>query len=254
MGEAKTETPEGYLAINTFGCPALAVYADDYFNDWFGRFYAGTHKDTPFVVTDFTQVGGVTTFSPGLSVKTDATDLFELLPPDFSTEEINDAINSAISLVEKDALEDKVDNSIQIVASVYEYPIPDSFLYISEVYQEESTTGRYSPSAGRVDARHWEILHGSPAKLWFNHSWVSLTAGRHLRLVGQKKPGQLTLDADLCNISPTFLVYQAKAHLHFSRVNEEGDNHFQKMVVAQSRADAERVHIRVAGQGRKVSF
>ena len=257
LGEAKTGTPDGYYAVNTFGCAALGMFEDDYFNDWQGRFYSGTHKDTSFVVSDFTKAGGIVEFLPSLSVKTDATDLFELIPPDFSTDEINDAINLSISMVGGEALQDAVDTSIEIVASVYEYPIPSDFLYLEQIYQEESTAGRYSASAGLMDLRHWRILHGSSARVWFDSYYASLTAGRHLRLVGQKKPSQLSLDADTSAVSLVFLVYQAKAMLHQSRVRGQGsdfEEHQSQMALAQTMADRERTRLQVIGRGRKVAY
>jgi hypothetical protein len=83
---------------------------------------------------------------------------------------------------------------------------------------------------------------------------VTLTAGRQLRLVGQQAPAQLTKDSDWCSVSQTFVLYQAKAHLHFSRVEESGDDHYKKMVVAQARAHEERQRFQVAGRGWKVAF
>jgi len=256
MGESITGTPSGFLTVNTFGCTKLEVYSDDYFKDWHGRFYSGTHKDISFVVTGFTQAGGICAFSPSVSVKTDSTDLFELIAPDFSADEINDAINLAISMVEKEGLQDKVDTTTEVVASTYEYPIPVGFLYIREVYQEDSVAGRYTASSGRMDVRHWEILPGSPAKLWFNSSLASLSAGRHLRLVGQQAPPQLATDAAICEVSPSYIVFQTKALLLATRLTgtESTLRAQEQMTIAQTMADRERQHLRVAGAGRRVAY
>jgi len=108
-----TGTPSGSLATTTFGCPALAVYENDYFNDWHGRFYLGTHKDVDFSATDFVASGGVTTFAPATSGAVDATDLFEMYP-EFTPAEINDVINLALSMVANEALQDKVDESLVV--------------------------------------------------------------------------------------------------------------------------------------------
>lgn len=253
VGEVVTGTPDTNLAVGTFGCAKLAVYADDYFNDWHGRFYAGTHKDTSFTTTDFVKTAGVSTFAPVLGEAVVVGDLFEMYA-EFTPEEINNAINLAISMVEEEALQDKVDATLETAASTFEYTIPSGFVFILEIFQESGTADRYSPSGDHIDYRHWRILRGTTPKIWFDNNYVSLTTSRNLRLVGQGIQAQLSLDADTCAINPAFIVYQAKANLHFSRVDEEGDAHWNKMVAAQKRADDERRHIQVAGRGRKVSF
>jgi len=254
MGEMVTGTPDTNLAANTFGCAALAGYEDDYFNDWHGRFYTGTHKDTSFTkVSDFVQTAGVTTFTPSLAAAVEAGDLFEMYP-DFTPEEINRAINLAISMVGEEALQDKVDATLETAADTYEYTIPSGFVYIDEIFQESGTADRYSPSANRIDLRHWRILHGTTPKIWFDNNWVSLTAGRNLRLVGQQSPSELSLDADECDVSEAYIVYQAKANLHFKRSDEMDDAHWKKMTGAQTLANLERGRLRVAPRGRKVSY
>jgi len=253
LGESIVGVPGSDFAVNAFGCAKLAVYANDYFNDFSGRFYSGTHLNTDFTVTDFVKTAGVVTFSPSVSGAVDATDLFEMYP-DFTPAEINDAINLALSMVEEEALQDKVDATLAVIASTFEYAIPTGFVYIDQIFQETSTADRYSPSGNLIDVRHWRVLHGSTPKVWFDNEYVSLTTGRNLRLVGQQYPAQLSLDADECAVSQAYIVYQAKANLHFSRVDEQGDAHWNKMVAAQSRATEERKRIRVAGRGQRVSF
>jgi hypothetical protein len=248
------------LTTTTFGCAALQVYPDDYFDDYHGRFYSGTHKDTNFTVTNFEKLDannqkGVVTFAPALSTAVDATDLFELYPG-YRPTEMNDAINEAISMVEEEALKDKVDESIVIVASTFEYLIPATLLYIDQVIQESGTAGRYSVSDNLIDIRHWGILRQASPQLWFDNNYVSLTGGRHLRLVGQSVQAQLSLDADLCNINRTFLIYQAKALLHQSRIKGQGadfEEHQSQMTLAQAMADRQRRQIQVAGRGRQVT-
>ena len=253
MGEVFTGTPSGGFEVNSFQCSALAVYENDYFKDWFGRFYSGTHKDTDFVITAFAKANGVITFSPSLGTAVDATDLFEIYP-DFKPQEFNDAINLAISMVEEEALQDKVDATLTVADSTFEYTIPTGFVFIDQIFQESETADRYSPSMNSIDTRHWRILHGTTPKLWFDHNYVSLTTGRKLRLVGQAVQAQLSLDASTCSISKAFITYQAKANLHFSRVDEQGDAHWNKFQAAQTVAIQERAHISVSGRGKKVSY
>lgn len=249
--------PDADLTTTTFAVAKLTVYPDDYFNDWHGRFYSGPRRDTDFEVTDFEQtkgptlIAGVVTFRPATSAAVVAQDLFEMYP-EFSPAEMNDAINVAISMVENEALQDKRDESLVVASSQWEYDIPAGFAYVEEALLESGTANRYSPSTNLLDVRHWRILPGSPPKIWFDNDYVTLTAGRQLRLVGQQAPAQLTKDDDLCSVSQAFVLYQAKAHLHFSRVEESGDDHYKKMVVAQARAHEERRRLMVASRGWKV--
>lgn len=249
--------PGSLLATGAFAVPKLTVYEDDYFLDWHGRFYQGPAADTDFEVTGFDQstdneVAGFLTFRPVLSSAVVVTDLFEMYP-DFSPAEMNDAINDAISMVEGEALEDKVDESLVVAASQWEYTVPAGFVAVEGIFQESGTANRYSSSGNFIDPRHWRILPGASPKLWFDHDLVTLTSGRQLRLVGQQAPTQLTKDADLCAVPRSFVLYQAKANLHFSRVEETGDEHYRKMVVAQARAHEERRRVRVASRGWKVA-
>jgi hypothetical protein len=249
------------LTTTTFASGDLQTYLDGYFDDYYGRFYSGTHKDTNFTVTKFEQLDvdqkkGVITFAPALSTAVDVSDLFEL-HQNYRPVEMNDAINESITMVEGEALQDKVDESLIVVASTFEYLIPAGFLYIDQVYRESGTAGRYSQSDGLIDTRHYSILRQSPSRLWFDMNWVNLTAGRHLRLVGQGVQAQLTVDADLAHINRTFLIYQAKALLHQSRITGRGadfEEHETQMKLAQTMAGEQRKQIRVAGRGSKVTY
>ena len=260
--DAIVGTPSGdALTTSTFGVSTLQMYSDGYFDDYYGRFYAGTHKDTNFTVDTFDQLDnnekkGVIAFTPALSTAVDTTDLFEVYQ-NYTPTEMNDAINEAISMVEGEALQDKIDESILVVGNTFEYGIPAGLLYIDQVYQESGTGGRYSASGNLIDIRHWSILRRPSPQLWFDNNYVTLTAGRHLRLIGQSIQPQLSLDTDLSDINRTFLIYQAKALLHQSRINGQGadfEEHRTQMTLAQQMADRQRDKIHVAGRGKKVTY
>jgi hypothetical protein len=113
------------LKVGAFSSDDLQVHEDGYFTDWHGRFYKGTHKDINFTVTDFEKEDvnsnkGLVTFRPELSSAAVVGDLFEMYL-DFTPREMNDAINLAISMVEQEALQDKVDSTLLVVASTFEY-------------------------------------------------------------------------------------------------------------------------------------
>lgn len=256
MGESIVGTPLDNFATSTFGVAKLAVYENDYFNDWNGRFYAGTHKDTSFIVTDFVKASGVVTFGPVVSANTDATDLFEMYK-DYTPEELNAAINSAISMVEDEALEETVDESVIIANATYEYAVPAGLDYIEEIYQEQGTTGRYDQSSSILDHRYWQVMRTATGpQIWFDLKFVTLTTGRHLRLMGLKKPTQLVLDADESNVDQTYVIYQAKALLHQKRIrasSSDSEDHERQMVLAQGLALQERLGLRKTAWAAQVT-
>jgi len=254
VGEAHDVTPTGTYSTTGFAAAALSAYEDDYFNDWFGHCYAGTNIDTDVEVTDFTTGTGVFVITPAITL-IDAEDLFYFLP-DFRPTELIWAINEAISMVQGEALEDKVDATLETAASTYEYTIPTGFAYVEEIFQERGTADEYSVSDGKVDRMHWRILHGSTPKLWFDPGLWTFTAGRNLRLVGQSEPSLLTGDADDCNVNAAFIVQQAKALLHQSRIRGKGadfEEHESQMRLAQAMANDLREDLFVAGRGEKVA-
>ena len=259
MGETVLATPAASperLTTSEFGVAALAVYEDNYFLDWQGRFYQGTHKDTNFVVTDSKKANGKLTIGPAVAAVVDTTDRAELYQ-DFTATELNDAINLAISMVQDVALEDGEPAYLTVAKDTYEYPVPAGFVYIEAIYQESSTGGRYRATQDRVDARGWNILRGASPRIWFDSAYLTLTENRRLRIIGQKQPSELTLDTDTTEISKVYLIYQAKALLHQSRIRGRGadfEEHEEQMRTAQGLADRERLRLAVPGRGWKVGF
>jgi hypothetical protein len=72
--------------------------------------------------------------------------------------------------------------------------------------------------------------------------------------VGQGTQPQLEDDDAECEINAAFIVYQAKALLHESKIRGTGsdfEDHRSQMVIAQGRADTERPRIEVVSMGRK---
>jgi len=239
-------TPDGTYATTTFGCAALALEENDFFIDWFGRFYAGTHKDIDFEVTDSAKTNGVITFTPTLGAVTDATDLFELHRFDGpSPAELNTLINMAIQQVETWALEDKVDDTKETVASTYVYDLPTGFYTIEEIYFEESTADLYK--AGSLqDPKGWKILRAATERLWLDQNIITITATRNIRIVGQSKPAALSTDAGTTNVDPAYIVQQVLAWIYQAQGNDK------MFAIAQAIADRERKKIYVRPRGQLV--
>jgi hypothetical protein len=262
-----TGTPAATFSTSGFTCGTLALEDSDYYNDWWLRFYLGTHKDTTRRVTAFTTTTGAVVFSPVVTGAVDATDLFEL-HRDFSPEEINNAINLAIQMIETEYLEEKSDATLAVIANTYEYAVPTGFAWIDEIYQEQSNADLYS-SSDLIDRRFWKIIDKAGTKyIWFESAYITgvgdpysqtfgLTTGRNLRLVGQGKPSTLTLDAETTNVPMAYLVQQTKALLHQQRIDEVSSSSVSgrqdsQMQIAQRMADREREKLFSTPRGWKV--
>ena len=251
-GQQEVHSPGTDFATTTFGVAALGAYENDYFNQWFGRTLEGTHRNTNFIVRDFVKTNGVVTVEETAAVAYDASDRFFMVP-DYPIPELIRAINLAITTVEHEALEAAVDDNLVTVAAQFEYDVPPDFHSVEEIFLESGTADRYR-NTDRIDTRHWTIKPGSEPKLWFDADLVSLTAGRNLRVVGQKVAAQLVDDDDLTLVPMAFLLYQAKANVHFGRIDDLDDSHDRKMALSQVRADSERVRVRKAARGLTVNY
>lgn len=270
MGEAVVGgVPDGTLSTTTFDCADLAIRSDGYYDDYYGRFRSGPLVGTSFTVTAFDQSAiagntttrGKVTFTPPASAAVTAADIF-YLSMDYRPEEFIDAVNLAIAMVSQEALSDATNDSLVVATdasgdTLYEYDVPPGIDYIEQVYMESADSGRYSHVNNRIDERQWRIRRGSTPRLWFDDDLVSLTEHRHLRLSGQKYATELSLDSDETTINPGWLVFQAKALLHQSRIRGEGadfEEHRSQMRLAQAMADSQRHLVKVMPRGVRVAF
>ena len=245
-GSASVGARESFIDEN------LKVKSDGYYDDWYGRFYDGIHLNTTFNVTTYDGDEGQINFIPPLSEgnQVDTTDLY-YLTIDYAPEELIRAINQAIVMVEDEVLQDALDETTLVIENVYEYPIPPTFSHIETIVEESAAdTGKFSISTGKINK--FNILRDNPRKLWFDPSVVTLTAGRKLRLIGQQKAQRLTFDSDESHISPAFLLQQAKALLHQSRIKGEGADFEEprsQIGLAQAMANDARRRIQVPATG-----
>jgi len=270
MGEGATGgVPDGSLSTTAFDCAALGIRADDFYDDYYGRFRSGPLRGTSFTVTGFDQeatVGNTTTrgkvtFTPPASVAVTAADIF-YLSVEFRPEELVSAVNLAIAMVSQKALSDITSDTLTVATdasgnTLYEYTVPSGIDYIEQVYMESADAGRYSHSGNRIDERHWRIRRGPTPRLWFDDDLVSLTADRHLRIVGQRYAQELSADSDETTIDPGWLVFQAKALLHQSRIRGSGadfEEHETQMRLSQAMADSRRYLVEVMPRGVRVAF
>ncbi len=112
MGDFWMGTPSGTYSTTGFACAGLVgMFSDDYFNDYWIHFYAGTHIGKWGRVTDYTDSTATFVITPELTGAVDATDLFELSPL-FSSQDVNRELDTSIDMVCDEALQPKTNESI----------------------------------------------------------------------------------------------------------------------------------------------
>ena len=195
--------------------------ADDYFNDWIEVF---CYDGDPLTVrtsgnpTGWDNATHKLTFLPAALLT--ALDLVEM-HREFSVETYNDFINLAIDMVAEDALLNKVDEAIVLATDTYQYDLATQFLYVNHVYLESTTAGVWDTEKP-IDPRYWRVVKKATIVVEFVENLWSPTDGRHLRITGLASPSILDTDNELCPVSPAFIVNQAAALLHQSRIRGSG--------------------------------
>jgi len=139
-----------------------------------------------------------------------------------------------------------------------EYALPTTFMYVNSVIMADSD-GNFD-SQPEIPPEQWEIVHSQPAKIRFLKTYAAerfgghyvgslwseagLTATRKLRIEGLGSPAILTTDASTCSISPAYVVAQAAAYLHMSRVTgSDPDENAARYKACQDQANIERAFI-----------
>lgn len=234
---------------------------DDFFNSKGSYIYirSGTYAGSLRKITNFANTGGIITFSPTLAGNI-VSGVTYSIHTDYSRDEVVDAINLAIDMVAEEAHIWKIDEtSITLVAAQYEYSLPTDFMFIYRVTMADSDGNFYDEP---IDPTHYLVIPGATPKLKFpkfppsqkfeGHEYGRLfatsgfTAGRLLRVEGLGSPAALTTDASTCSIDPSYVVYQAAAILHSSRIRRpenEPDDHRTQAGVCQIAANTARVRV-----------
>ncbi len=235
---------------------------EDYFNSLpYAEVYirSGTYAGSTKKVTDFVNSSGTITFSPALAGAIVSTDTYSIHSK-FKREEVVEAINTAIDMVAEEAMVWVNDETtITLVAATYEYSLPTNFMFLYRVTMADSNGKFYDvpipsdqykiiPSATPkihfiqmpIDQQHEGHYYG---ELWANSD---LTASRKLRLEGLGSPAILSTDSSVCSISPAYVIYQAAALLHESRISRadsDPEEHAGQFKLCQARADLERARV-----------
>jgi len=214
---------------------------DDYFQNTnpVSRVYIRTTTDNAAPigeqreVSDFVQNTGAFTTEPDWSATTAAGDTYAVLA-EYLWDEVTSAINMAIDkAASRKLLVEKLDTSIILASSVYEYIVPDNFVYIYGISMEDGADNFPEP----IPPDHWKIVRGaSPPRIhllrfpqertqqdvFYGGLWADseIVAARALQVEGLAKQPRLTSDTDLCELDPEYICHQAAAYLHGKRVQK----------------------------------
>lgn len=249
------------LIIGTVTSPASGTFvcaetdwekADDYFNHFIEMYCYDGHADTKGTSgnpTLWTNTDHTLTFAPAATLEVgDSVEMHER----FTVNTYNDFINLAIEMVAKEALVNKVDETVELDTDTFQYDLPTQFLWIHRIEMQDSD-GDYDYEKP-IDPRYWRVVKTSTLTLEFVKNLWSPTDGRYLRITGLASPSKLDSDSLQSPVNPTFISYQAAALLHQSRIRgDDVDSEFHRaqMTLCQAMADKERPTLRVSIGGAK---
>lgn len=223
----------------------------DFFNDHIEVFcYQGTAVGFSGKPTAWNGATYVLTFKPVYTLT--AGDKIEMHER-FSVDTYNEFINIAIEIVAKEALLDKVDTSIELAADIYSYSLPTQFLYIKRVELESDEANVYDEEHP-IDPKKWRVIKTATTKIEFVKALWAPEAGRKIRITGLASADILSLDTKECPLNPAYIIYQAAALLHQSRIRGPGldtELHSAQMTLNQSMANTVRATMRVSIGGAK---
>lgn len=234
---------------------ALTQTETDFCKGWDVYIYEGTNIGAGAQATAFTPASDQITLAPAFASVIDNTSRYELHHR-FTVAEYNYAIDRALDLVREQLLVATHNAGTVLVANQYEYAFDTvenlplrNFHYFTEIIMESSTEGVYN-GEDIISPKYWRILpagfQSAYSKLWFDKALWSPTAGRKLRILGLVPHDVLTSDDSTLYFGQAFILYQAKAFLHESKIRPGGidlEAQRDQMLIAQQRADFERRRI-----------
>jgi len=188
----------------------------------------------------------------------EANDTYAILS-ELSWDELKWAVNVAIDMVKKDALEWVVDETTVVAqADTYEYVLPTNFVWLFRVSQADGNGDFPDP----IPPDEYKVIKGSIPKLhlyrfpearqitdvYHASLWVTngLVDGRTFRLEGLTVPSKLENDYDTTGISSSYIMFQAAALLHRKRIADpKYDSDYQRVRAEECEklANIERIRI-----------
>lgn len=175
--------------------------ADDYYNDhkYHVYIYSGTNVGVDKRVTDWVLSTFLATVHSAYDNACDATSKAEMHRI-FTEAELRNAINLAINRLGERYLVDFIDESITLVADVFEYTLPDNVTHVTQVTTEQTADGAVFRNQDIIDPRSWDLI--SPRKLKLDRRYYSLTAGKDLRIEGHQIQATATSDTSVIKLPP----------------------------------------------------
>ena len=222
----------------TTGVHTLLRKADDYYNEHHYRCYifggAGIGEEREVSDWTLTSPANTLTFAPAFIATIGATSMYELHRI-FTEAEYRRAINTAIlTLADGKYLLDKIDSTITLVASVYEYTLPEGFTYVERIITEDAANGQKFDVEDEIDSRDWELI--SPRKIKLHEARYSITAGKDLRVEGQGPQATVDDDADIIELPLEWLVNKAITFLPKDKIQSNKlDSTYQQALLLSAK-------------------
>lgn len=245
---------------------SLEIEPDDYFQNTVpvSKVYIRTTTDGAAPIgesrgaTDFVSSGGTITIDLDYTASVEAGDTYGITTL-FDWNELVAFIETAIDVVRYEHYIHVVDeDSIALIASVYEYPLP---VGLSHLYRVTMADGNGKFYDSPVPSDQYSIIQGFDTPrihfhkfpdesitpdIWYGNLWATsgLTAARKLRVEGFGVQAALSTDLSICYINPDFVFNQAAAFAHLalsSRGDTDPANHLGKAAQYQVQADRIRV-------------
>ena len=233
---------------------------DDYWNSQNAEVYirGGVAAGSTRPINDF--VLSTNTLSWLLATGSIAAGTPYSLHVQFKRDDVIEAVNSVIDAVARETLVDKIDEaSITLVAGRFEYPIPAGFSHLYRLTMADAEGEFTNPP---IQWDQYKIIRGDKPLIHLysqsdfinvrDHTFGSLwansdfTADHKLRLEGYGPQERLIHDNDLCHINPMYVIAQAGAWLHASRIRRaenEPDDHRVQAQVWQAIANGLRMNL-----------
>jgi hypothetical protein len=157
---------------------------------------------------------------------------------------INDAIDDCAESMPYDVAPDE---SITLVADTYGYSIASVPADLIQYVSMADSDGHF-PEYQAIPRHLWWIVQGSTPMLTFSELGWSPTAGRKLRIEGQKFQDVVTVDAGVIYAYAPFIVKRAAATL----VGNLGNLDREKLLLAEAEDARSRSPLRPRPNSRKV--
>lgn len=203
-------------------------------------------------ITDWVQSTGTGTVHDNFSAAPASGDTYGIFS-EYTWDEVVEAINMAIDRAAEprhQVLVPYIDETTTAQSSTYEYNVPVGFITIHRISMADGNGDFPDP----VNPTEYRIIRAGVPKIHFirfptedqlqDHIYSDLfadtgvTAGRLLRIEGLKRQERLSHETDLCSLNPSYVIYQAAAHLHESRMTgNDPDEHRTKAVMCQEKAN-----------------